>query len=304
MTSPTERAAVVALAAANLVPWYAIAELVTDVGSALAIVDGHVSDIDRADRELVDRLTAAVSRDRVEQVEREVDELLRSQANVALHTVLDESYPANLRQIYNRPPFIFVRGTLLPRDDDAIAIVGTRSASSEGRALARELAVGLVRRDVTIVSGLARGIDTEAHSAALDAGGRTIAVMGTGINRIYPSENRELAEAILSAGALVSQFLPDAPPRRDSFPIRNAVTSGIAVGTAVIEASSTSGAKMQARLALEHGKRLFLVEHLVMQEQWARDYATRPGAVVVTDVQQIVDAVHRRPERVEQLKLV
>jgi DNA processing protein len=302
--SPGERAAVFALSVANLAPWNEIADLVTDVGSALAIVDRRVTGVDRADPELVDRLAAEVTREHVERAEQELDELLRTEPMVTFHTVLDDTYPTNLREVYDRPPFVFVRGSLAAADEDAIAVVGTRRPSPEGREQARWLAAELAHRGVTVVSGLAAGIDTEAHTAALEAGGRTVAVMGTGIKRVYPAENVALAERIAMTGALVSQFTPTAPPRRENFPIRNRVTSGIAVGTAVIEASSTSGAKMQARLALEHGKRLFLVERLVMHEKWAQDYAERPGATVVTDVEQIIKIIECRPARVEQLKLV
>lgn len=292
-----------ALAVANLAPWNEVADLITDLGSALAIVDRRVSGIDRADPEVVELLASAVTRSHVERAEQELDELLRNDPVLSFHTVLDDTYPTNLRDVYDRPPFVFIRGALVSADEDAIAVVGTRRPSPEGREQARWLATELARRAVTVVSGLAAGIDTEAHNAALDSGGRTIAVMGTGITRVYPAENVDLAARIAAGGALVSQFAPTAPPRSQNFPIRNRVTSGIAVGTAVIEASSTSGAKMQARLALEHGKRLFLVESL-MTEKWARDYALRPGAVVVSDVEQIISIIECRPARVEQLKLV
>ena len=304
MTSPRERAAVVALAAANLVPWYEVADLVSDVGSALAIVEGRITGVDRADRELAARLTEAISIDDVDRLRTELGALLDADDDVTLHTVLDDTYPASLRDIYNRPPFLFMRGALVPDDDAAVAVVGTRNASPDGRAQARELATALATRGVTVVSGLAAGIDTEAHTAALDAGGRTVAVMGTGITRVYPTANRELAQRVAANGALLSQFMPDSPPRGQNFPLRNVVTSGMAVGTAVIEASNTSGARMQARLALEHGKRLFLVESLVLHEDWAQKYAQRPGCIVVRDVQQILDILERRPERAEQLKLV
>jgi DNA processing protein len=139
----------------------------------------------------------------------------------------------------------------------------------------------LAGRGVTVVSGLAAGIDAAAHEAALGASGRTIAVMGTGILGRYPKENAELAELIAGSGALVSQFWPSSPPRRSNFPKRNVVTSGISQGTVVIEASSTSGAKMQARLAVEHGKKVFLVSSLVMEQKWAQDYVKRHGRRVV-----------------------
>jgi DNA processing protein len=211
----------------------------------------------------------------------------------------------NLRKIYNRPPFLFVRGRLDLSDERSVAVVGTRQASPEGRQQARHLSEELVGRDVTVVAGLALGIDTAAHVAALDSGGRTVAVMGTGIDRVYPAENRSLAEAIPAHGALVSQFWPGTPPRRENFPLRNVVTSGIAMGTVVVEASSTSGAKMQARLALEHGKRLFLVEPLVLHEEWAQRYARRPGATVVTSVDDVVAILDAEvaAERTAQLSL-
>ncbi len=205
-----------------------------------------------------------------------------------LVTVLDDDYPANLRLIFNLPPFLFVRGKLRRDDARSVAVVGTREASPEGLRRAGKLAALLVERKVTVLSGLARGIDTAAHQATLAAGGRTIAVLGTGILRTYPPENEELAERIVERGALVSQFWPDQSPARFTFPRRNVVTSGMGQGTVVIEASSTSGAKMQARLALEHGKQVFLLKTLVTTQPWAQKYVAR-GAVEVGDVDAIVD---------------
>jgi DNA processing protein len=166
----------------------------------------------------------------------------------------------------------------------------------------------LTQAGVTVLSGLARGIDTAAHQAALDAGGRTIAVMGTGIRTIYPKENRELAARIIERGALVSQFWPETPPRTDTFPRRNIVTSGLSQGTVVVEASATSGAKMQARLALQHGKRVFLLSSLVSEREWARRYLER-GAIEVRSVDDIVhqlqtpQAVQARSDQRRQLTL-
>lgn len=181
--------------------------------------------------------------------------------------------------------------------------MGTRKASEQGLEQARALSRELAERGVTVLSGLARGIDAAAHEAALEAGGRTVAVMGTGIERIYPREHGPLGERIAERGALVSQFWPDAPPTRQSFPMRNVVMSGMAVGTIVLEASSTSGARMQARLALEHGKRLFLVRSLVMQESWARRYAEHPATTVVESVEDVLDVLAEMAQPVEQLTL-
>jgi DNA processing protein len=201
-----------------------------------------------------------------------------------LTTVLDEDYPVNLRSIVDLPPMLFYRGELREDDARSVAVVGTREASAEGLRRATQMARLLAERDVTVLSGLARGIDTAAHRAALDAGGRTIAVLGCGIRRMYPPENADLADEIAEHGAVVSQFWPDMPPARHTFPRRNIVTSGLGQGTVVIEASATSGAKMQAGRALAHGKRLFLLDSLVATHPWAKNYSERPGATIVRDV--------------------
>jgi len=203
-------------------------------------------------------------------------------------TVLDEDYPANLRVIFNLPPFLFYRGSLQDDDARSVAIVGTRDASRAGVDEAAALAKALTECGVTVLSGLAKGIDTAAHRSTLEAGGRTIAVMGTGIRTVYPAENRDLAAEIIERGAVVSQFWPDTPPRTDTFPRRNVVTSGMSQGTVVVEASATSGAKMQARLALQHGKKVFLLSSLVRERDWARGYLER-GAIEVRDVADILE---------------
>jgi DNA processing protein len=223
----------------------------------------------------------------------EVEEVIASAEadGIRLTTVLDEDYPVNLRVIENLPPFLFYRGEL--RDDDAysVAVVGTRQPTREGLSRARKLAGHLAEARVTVLSGLALGIDTAAHEACLDAGGRTIAVLGSGIRRVYPPGNVGLAERIANNGAVVSQFWPDAAPTSYNFPRRNVVTSGMGQGTVVIEASATSGAKMQARFAIEHGKQVFLLQSLVKEREWARRYLSRPRVYEVADVDDIVRAL-------------
>jgi DNA processing protein len=211
------------------------------------------------------------------------------ETGIKLTTVLDDDYPLNLRTISNLPPFLFYRGQLRADDAFSVAVVGTREPTSSGLAEARTMASLLADRGVTVLSGLARGIDTAAHEAALAAKGRTIAVLGSGLFNVYPPENRDLADRIANAGAVVSQFWPDAAPARYNFPRRNVVTSGLGQGTVVIEASATSGAKMQARLALEHGKRVFILHSLVESHAWAKTYVKR-GAV---DVRSVDDVVRR-----------
>jgi DNA processing protein len=300
-----EGAAVLALAARTHRAWHLLAQALEEAGTARDLAAGI-----RAGTEppgLDDALERVVIQD--EQLtanELLIDELASS--GVSLVTVLDDAYPANLRLVYDRPPFLFVRGELRPEDDRAIAVVGTRTASAEGIREAGQLARGLAERDVTVVSGLALGIDTAAHRAALDAGGRTVAVIGNGIAaRLYPRENVKLAEQIVaSGGAVVSQFLPQAPPRQENFRLRNRTMSGLALGTTVVEASGKSGARMQARIALEHGKRLFLVRDLVLREEWAERYIDHPGTTVVNhadEVLSVLDGIPPIPAPDEQLTL-
>jgi DNA processing protein len=298
-----EQAAVVALVGASPGDWYQTADVIAEARSAVRLLDGEppIMSTERKQRarDLISRVTPSdVSRAQalIERV---------TSRGVRLITVLDEDYPENLKLIFNRPPFIWVRGQVEPRSLRAIAMVGTRQATEHGRTAAARLARGLAKANVTVLSGLARGIDTAAHAATLDAGGRTIAVIGTGILApVYPAENGELAQRIVeSGGGIVSQFWPEAPPRKMNFPLRNVVMSGMAAGTVVVEAAATSGAKMQARLALEHGKRLFLPESLVQSQDWASKYASRPGVTVVADLNDILDELVKVVEIPHQLSL-
>jgi len=152
----------------------------------------------------------------------------------------------------------------------------------------------LAEAGFTVVSGLARGIDSAAHLGALEAGGRTVAVLGTGIERMYPAENAALAERIAGSGGLVSQFWPTAGPTRTTFPMRNAVSAGLALATVVVEASATSGARHQARLALGQGRLVVLPDELVGAEAWARAVAARNGVAVVGDLGGLVGILDRQ----------
>ena len=252
---------------------------------------------------------AEASRDVLRQGIRRPDELFKRvdaeieaarDVGATLVTVLDDNYPINLRLIPNLPPFLFVRGEMRNEDVLSVAVVGTRKASERGIRRAERMSRLLVERGVTVVSGLARGIDSAAHRSALDSGGRTIAVLGTGITLCYPQENRHLAEDIARNGAVISQFWPSCPPGRDTFPRRNVVTSGISQGTVVIEASYTSGAKMQARLALEHGKRVFLLSSLVESQEWAKTYVEKRGAIKVSNVEDVTKSL-APPDKVRQV---
>lgn len=195
----------------------------------------------------------------------------------------DPDYPELLRETSDLPSVLFVRGKLLPEDTASVAVVGTRRASTYGREAARHLVMGLARSGVTVVSGLARGIDTVAHRTALEAGGRTIAVMACGLDMVYPSENAGLAKEILNSGALVSEYPPGIKPDPTYFPRRNRIMAGMSLGVLVVEAPEDSGANVTARMAMEENREVFAVPGSIFTpgskgtHRWIQD-----GAKLVT----------------------
>lgn len=214
-------------------------------------------------------------------------------------------YPALLARIPSPPP-LWVRGAVTAGDALAVAIVGTRRASSYGLEAAARLAGDLAARGVTIVSGLARGIDTAAHRAALAAGGRTLAVLGCGIDVAYPPENRRLADEIAAAGAVVTQFAPGVPPLGFHFPARNRTLAGLALGVVVVEAGERSGALITAGLAADLGREVFAVPGRITVETSRGPHGLlREGATLVRDWADIVQelpepwrrAVREPPDR-------
>ena len=180
-------------------------------------------------------------------------------AGVRVLTLDDPAYPRLLSQVDNAPFVLYVKGDLTPADEWAIAIVGTRNASAYGREVTRQIVSDLVCNQITIVSGLARGIDAEAHRAALDAHGRTLAVLGSGVDVIYPSEHAKLAEQIIAHGALLSEYPLGTKPDACNFPPRNRIISGLALGAVVIEGAETSGARITIEDALEQNRETFAV---------------------------------------------
>jgi DNA processing protein len=193
----------------------------------------------------------------------------------------DGEYPDSLRTVADRPPLLFLAGRMIPADQWSIAVIGSRQATQRGTSAARAIAGQLVEDGFTVLSGLAAGIDSAAHTAALAYGGRTVAVIGTGLDRCYPPQNAALQRQIVDRCAVVSQFWPESAPSRSSFPMRNAVMSGLALGTVIVEASRASGARIQARLALAQGRPVMLFDWL-LEQQWARELAARPGVHVVS----------------------
>ncbi len=175
-------------------------------------------------------------------------------------TVYDKSYPKLLKEIYDPPVVLYYKGEILPQDHKSIGVVGTRKITGYGKLATEQFTKGLVNAGLTIVSGLARGVDSQAHLTAVSEKGRTIAVLGSGLNNIFPSENRSLAEKISSGfGAVVSEFPPDNSALPGNFPARNRIISGLSLAVLVVEAAQDSGALITAKLALEEGREVFAV---------------------------------------------
>jgi DNA processing protein len=233
----------------------------------LSLLEGYFGDLERAwhasgaelkaaglDAKSVESVVALRGRISLDD---EWDKLERYR--VAAITEENPGYPPRLRETYDYPPLLYVRGTLVPEDECALAVVGTRRASVYGRQAAEEIVADLARSKITIVSGLARGIDSIAHRAALQAGGRTIAVAGCGLDVVYPSEHVALARQIMEQGALVSEFPLGTRPKAEHFPQRNRIISGISLGVLVIEAGEKSGALNTAHWAVEQNRDVFAI---------------------------------------------
>jgi DNA processing protein len=224
----------------------------------------------------------------------DIDRQLRlmEKYGVRIITQDDSDYPKNLRNIFDPPLVLFLRGKILPGDDFSIAIVGTRMATIYGMNMARKISTQLGQQGFTIISGGARGIDTAAHQAALGINARTIAVVGCGLDVVYPSENTRLFEQIIQGGALISEFPMGTPPFRQNFPQRNRIISGLSMGVVVIEAPRKSGALITASAALEQGREVFCVpgqaDSFTMK---GSHQLLREGARLVEGVDDIIEEI-------------
>ena len=205
----------------------------------------------------------------------------------------DPTYPPRLLKIYNPPPVLYVRGDILDEDRWAVAVVGTRGATVYGKEVARRLAGGLARNGLTIASGLARGIDSTAHQAALDAGGRTIAVLGSGVDVIYPAESRQLAKAVIGRGAIVSEYAMGTRPEASNFPPRNRIISGLSLGVVIVEAGKRSGALITADFALEQGREVFAVPgNIYRNKSMGPNKLIQQGAKPVLSIEDILEELN------------
>lgn len=222
---------------------------------------------------------------------------------VQVLTCLDPQYPERLRAVPGAPALLFIKGALQPADDWALAVVGTRHPTAYGRQVTQRLVTALVGHGLTIVSGLARGIDAEAHQAALQAGGRTLAVLGCGIDQVYPPEHRRLAARIVEHGALLSELPLGASPEAGNFPARNRIISGLSRGVLVVEAGERSGALISATCAAEQGREVFAVPGSIFSPKSQGTHRLiQQGATLVQSAQDILEALNMGPVG-EQLAL-
>ncbi|AKJ64155.1 DNA-processing protein DprA [Kiritimatiella glycovorans] len=252
-----ERESLIALNMVERLGPVRVRALIDTLGDAHAILHASPEDLARASG-IGPSLAATIARQcRGIDLDRELRRVARAGAHIV--TPLDDDYPAALREIYDPPLALYVRGALPRSDPRAVAVVGSRRCTAYGRACADRLACALSRAGCCVVSGLARGIDTAAHRAALKAGGRTVAVLGSGLERLYPAENASLAEEIAETGAVISEFPMTQDADKWTFPCRNRVISGLSAGTLVVEADERSGAMHTADAALEQGRSVFAV---------------------------------------------
>jgi DNA processing protein len=203
-------------------------------------------------------------------------------------TFQDPDYPEQLREVHQMPPVLFINGTLIP-GEKAISVVGSRKASTIALKTAAQIAALLSEAGLTVLSGLAEGIDAAAHTAALDTGGRTVAIIGTGIKKYYPSINRSLQDRIASTGLVASQFWPEAPPTKQSFPMRNATMSAFGKATIIVEAGEQSGARIQARSAVAHGRPVILLDSVARGTNWGGNLRSQPGVFVAAGAHEAVE---------------
>lgn len=223
-------------------------------------------------------------------VEKYLAQVLAS--GIQVLTWADEAYPERLKAIDQPPPVLYLRGEVLPQDRLAVAIVGTRRITAYGRQVTEDLAACLAQNGVTVVSGLARGVDAVAHQAALKAGGRTIAVLGSGVDRVYPPENAALAQKVIASGALVSDYAPGTPPEASNFPPRNRIISGLAAAVVIVEAGETSGALITAQFAADQGREVFAVPgNILAVQSKGTNRLIAQGARPMLTVRDVVDAL-------------
>lgn len=265
----------------NLIRKFETAENVFKAG------EKEIRGVEGITEKIAKRIVAAKTKNGIKSV---MEKLKKHKAETL--TINDPEYPELLSSIYDPPPVLYVRGKIEKRDRIAIALVGSRVASYYGKSVSEKLAFELSKMGVTIVSGLARGIDTSAHRSALKSGGRTIGVLGSGINVPYPKENANLMDEMAERGAVVTEFPVDAEPDKFNFPLRNRIISGLSLGTVVVEAAKRSGSLITADCALEQNREVFAVPGNVTQKNSeGANRLIKNGAKLVENADDIVEEI-------------
>jgi len=292
---PNEQRTLIALSLVPGVGAGRIRALLAQFGSATAVMGASRTALTRVDGVGPQTAAAIAEFDDYAAVDTQLERA--AQIGATLIMPWDDRFPTRLRQIYDPPALLWMRGTLTPADDRALAIVGTRRCTEYGRQQAHYYAQELARQGFTVVSGLAYGIDAASHRGALDAGGRTLAVLGSGVNRIYPSKHTDLARSVMKQGALLSEYALDTPPDASNFPERNRIVSGMTLGTLVVESHHEGGALITARMAVEQNREVFAMPGDVGRKAsvGTNRLIQRGHAKLVLDVDDILDELGIAP---------
>ena len=275
--------------------------LIRAFGSAESVLGQPAGQLEQAG--VPRQVARAVAQRATEAARQEAEqEYARAEQNgIRILLYVEPDYPVNLKSIYAPPPYLYIRGELKSEDRLGVAIVGSRRAGREGIQMAEQLAAALARRGLTIVSGFARGVDSAAHRGALEAGGRTLAVLGNGLSRCYPPENRPLFEKLPEHGALLSELPYEAPPERKNFPSRNRIIAGLCLGVVVVEAPERSGALITARAAMDQNREVFAVPGRVADGRCSGCHQLiKDGAALVENEWDVLQALTGEIERLSE----
>jgi DNA processing protein len=274
------------------------AHLVEHCGSLEAAWNASTNDLRAAG---LDAKTSAALADARQRIDLDGELARLAQMGIRVLTLDDADYPRLLREAPAAPPLLYVRGSLAAVDEWAVAVVGTRSPTSYGKEATRAIVGELAQRGVTIISGLAMGIDSIAHQAALDAGGRTMAVLACGLDVIYPERNRAMAQQISEQGALISDYPLHTRPHAANFPPRNRIISGLSLGVLVVEAGIKSGALITVEFALEQGRDVFAVPgHIFSAKSHGTHRLIRDGAALVGSADDLLEALNLHTAQIQQ----
>ncbi len=262
--------------------------LIGHFGSAREVFKAGRKDLGEIEGIFEAKISAIVSFNDWESIRERVKAVEERGARII--SIEDDDYPKRLKDIYDAPSIFYIKGSFTEEDEFPVAVVGSRRASTYGYLSAENIAAGLAQRGITVVSGMARGIDSKAHAAALNAGGRTIAVLGSGIDVVYPPEGKGLYDKIVERGAVVTEFPLGAQPEAGNFPRRNRIISGLSLGVVIVEASETSGALITAELAIDQNREVFAVPgNINSVRSKGTNKLIKRGAKLVESAEAIVD---------------